>query len=381
MSKSSIAKQAVLPLLAPFLALSITAGMATLASVPQAAFAQSGSSSGAPVLQSTAPDRYVVVKGDTLWGISGKYLQQPWRWPELWRMNREQIHNPNRIYPGDVLVLDRSQSPARLSLVRGGMGGAGAGGTVRLSPQVRIDQDVQQAIPSIPPSAIEPFLTQPLVIEEGGLDKAPRVVGTQDSRFILGSGNVAYVTGVGTAGPSQVWNIYRAGKTLIDPDTKKSLGIEAVFLGTGHVVTGGDPATVQIISSRQEIGVGDRLVEAPAVTIPEYVPHPPKGDVHGRIIGLYNGLPTSETGSGAVVAINRGERDGLEKGNVLAILRVGQMVPDPDSKKSPDKAPQFKLPDERYGLLFVFRVFSGVSYALVMQSTRPVEPEDVVASP
>jgi hypothetical protein len=377
MSKSSIANSGLRnsgfasSVAWPRAALAILAG-AWLAMAPMRSFAQAAP----PTMQDNAPDRYIVEKGDTLWGISGKYLKEPWRWPELWRMNRDQIANPNRIYPGDVLVLDRSKTPPELSRAS----------TVKLSPQVRVGPLQggmgDQAIPAIPARYIEPYLSQPLVIEEGGLAAAPRIVSAEESRVYLGTGNIAYVTGIAPTGSgAALWNIYRPGKTLIDPDTGKPVGVEAIFLGTARVVRSGEPATIEILTSKQEIGVGDRLVPADAAGITSYVPHAPKVGVHGRIIGLYDGLPTSETGANSIIAINRGKRDGLEQGNVLALLRAGAIVPDPESDKSRDTAPKIQLPDERYGLVFVFRVFEGVSYALVMESSRPVDPADIVQTP
>lgn len=322
-------------------------------------------------LQDSAPDRYIVLQGDTLWSIAGKFLKEPFRWPEIWRMNQDQIKNPNRIYPGNVIVLDRSQNPPRLSLVSD---------TVKLSPQVHTEVMAEAAIPAIPAKVIEPFLTQPLVVEAAGLDKAPRIVATQENRVHLGPGGLAYVSGI-SSGQGSVWQIYRQGKALIDPETKATLGYEAVFLGTGRVQRTGEPATMEILNSRQEITSGDRLIAAPPASLAQYVPHAPKVFIRGRVIGMYDGLSTSESGRNSVVTINKGKRDGIEDGHVFALLRAGSTVADPDSSKSRDTAPTFRLPDERYGLLFVFRVFDAVSYALVMESTRPVAPADIIQTP
>ena len=321
-------------------------------------------------LQDNAPDRYIVEKGDTLWSIAGKFLKDPWRWPEIWRMNQDQLKNPNKISPGNVIVLDRTATPARLVL----------GNTVRLSPQIRTEDSADTAIPPIPPRAIEPFLTQPLVIEAGGLDKAPRIVATEENRVHLGAGGIAYAIGVGSD-TKTTWQIYRPGRALVDPDTKNVLGTEAVYLGTGRVTRPGDPATIEIVSSKQEISSGDRLVASGPVTIKQYVPRAPSVFFKGRVIGMYDGLPTSETGKNSVVAISRGKRDGVEEGHVLAVFRAGSAVPDRESTLSRDAAPTFSLPAERYGLLMIFRVFDAVSYALVMESTRPVTPGDVVQTP
>jgi len=324
-------------------------------------------------LQGDAPDRYIVERGDTLWSIAGKFLKEPFRWPEIWRLNQEQLKNPHRIYPGDVIVLNRGgqgQSQPQLSLLN----------SVRLSPGVRTEPLAQDAIPAIPPKAIEPFLSQPLVIEAAGLEKAPRIVGTEESRVHLGAGGIAYATGINSKVGS-LWQIYRPGKPLIDPETKATLGYEAVFLGTAQVRREGNPATMEITTAVQEISAGDRLIASQPVSLKQYVPRSPASSMRGHIIGIYDGLPTSEAGRDSIVAINRGKRNGLEEGHVLAIARAGSTVRDPESTKSRDAAPNFRLPDERYGLLFVFRVFDGVSYALVMESSRPVAPADIVQTP
>ena len=323
-------------------------------------------------LQDGAPDRYVVEKGDTLWGISGKFLKDPWRWPEIWRLNQDQIKNPHRIYPGDVIVLDRSKNPPQLTTM--------AAATVKLSPQVRAEQLSEAGIPAIPPKVIEPFLSQPLVIEEGGLANAPRIVGTQESAVYLGAGGIAYVSGMGES-KEPSWHMFRPGIPLIDPDTNRTLGYEARFLGTVRVMSFGEPATVRIVSSVEEIAAGDRLLPAGPAVLNQYAPHPPNSNIRGRIIAIYGTLTNSEGGKNSVVSLNKGSADGLEMGHVLAIWRAGRSIPDPQSARSRDYAPHFQLPDERYGLAFVFRVFSGVSYALILESSRPVRPGDVVETP
>jgi LysM domain-containing protein len=332
-------------------------------------------------LKENAPDSYVVQKGDTLWSIAIKFLKDPWRWPEIWRLNQEQIRNPHEIVPGSTIVLDRTgggpggdgQPQLRLQLGRGG-------GSERLSPKIYSEPLSAEGIPAIPAHVIEPFLTQPLVIENGGLAKAPRIIATQESRVYLGRDGIAYVTGFGGA-PEEVWQVFRQGRPLIDPDDNRTLGYEAVYLGTVRVTRGGDPATVQIVSSKQEMTTGDRLVAAGRPAPVKYAPHAPTKPLKGRVIGLYDGLRTSEGGTYSIVSINRGARDGVEHGHVLALYRRGAEVPDPESGLSRDNSPKFQLPDERYGLVFVFRIFDNVSYALVMQSSRQLAPGDVVQTP
>ena len=324
-------------------------------------------------LQDNAPDSYTVVRGDTLWGIAGKFLKDPWRWPEIWRLNQEQIKDPHWIYPGNVIVLDRAKTPPQLSLEQGQE-------TVKLSPQVRSEPLAAEAIPAIPTRVIEPFLSQPLVIEAGGLEEAPRIVATEENRVHLGPGGTAYVSGLG-ASKQVVWQIFRPGQPLIDPDSQRTLGYEAVFVGTGRIVRAGDPATMQIIASKQEASYGDRLLALAGPTINQYVPHAPRTAFEGRIIGLYDKLPTSEGGRNSIISLNKGQRDGLEVGNVLALYRSGNTIADPTSGLPPASAPTIRLPDERYGLVFVFRTFDAVSYALVMESTRAVTPGDWLRSP
>lgn len=323
-------------------------------------------------LQDNAPDRYVVVPGDTLWSIAAKFLKDPWRWPEMWKLNRDDIKNPHWIYPGDVIVLQRSKPEPELKM----------GDTLRLSPRVRSEDISKQAIPSIPPRIIEPFLTRPLVIEPDGLSNAPRIIAAQADRVYMGSDDVAYVSGIGDAKIDSLWQIYRPGKPLIDPERQKTLGYEAIFLGDSRVIKTGDPATIRIFGAQREIGKGDRLVAAGPITLNNYAPHAPTASIQGRIIATRDGL--RETGPQYVVTLNQGKSDGLEPGHVLALLRLGrtnlETIP---SRKwfAADKVEATKLPDERYGLVFVFRVFDQVSYALVMSASRPVLIGDVVTTP
>jgi hypothetical protein len=355
----------------------------------------------------TAPDRYVVQKGDTLWEIAGRFLRDPWRWPEVWQINKTQIRDPHWIYPGDVVVLDRDAR--RLSLQRGGGAGTSAG-TVRVGPQVRAEQTAQ-AISSIPQNAIEPWLDRPVVIEKGGLDNAPRVVATQEGRYNLGGGARAYVAGLDQSAPDQMLQIYRQGGPLLDPDTRTVLGYEAIYLGTARVKKPGDPTTVEIVSAVQEIGLGDRLVPVAKPPIVNFVPRAPTTDVVARVIAIYGdrgdgqGLLASfspalainrsandvygydarrEGGPMNVVSINRGARDGIEVGTVLALARDATVKFDRSvgpwylGKEAP---PAVQLPEERYGLLFVFRVFDNISYGLVMRADRPLVSGDVAMKP
>jgi len=318
----------------------------------------------APELADGAPARHVVVPGDTLWDIAAKFLKEPYRWPEIWRLNQEDIKNPHRIYPGQVVILDTSGDRPQLRIAESE--------ALKLVPRVYAT-DNRVAISSIPQQVIEPFLSEPLVVEARALDHAPRIVATQEDRVYVGTGNLAYVTGVN--GKAKSWQIYRPGKVLIDPETNETLGIEAISLGSARLIGEGEPATFQIVTSRQEIGRGDRLLPAVQPSLVSYAPHAPERDVAARIMSVYGGI--GEGGRYSIVTLSRGQRDGLEIGHVLAIYRNGREVAD----RFEGKESVYKLPDERYGLLFVFRVFDRVSYALVMNVTRPVVPGDLVRTP
>jgi LysM domain-containing protein len=345
-------------------------------------------------LKADAPDRYVVVPGDTLWGISTRYTDSPWRWPELWGMNREQIQNPHLIYPGMVLLLDRARgtlsiagapSGAQSGAQPGAPGGPAASGappsgTSRLAPRARAESLAEDAIPSIPLSAIEPFLARPLVIEPDGLDKAPTIVATEKDRVILAAGNTAYVRGIVEAG-EETWYVYRQGAPLVDPDTERTLAYEAIYLGTAQVTRAGNPATVVLTSAVQEVNAGDRLVAAGASPPPSYMPHAPSAQLRGRVIRIYGSVGrVGEAGPLQIISINRGRADGVEVGHVLALHSLGGTVRD-TTKGSSARDALIKLPDEPAGLSFVFRVFDRVSYALVMHVTRPISPLDVVRTP
>jgi len=324
-----------------------------------------------------APDQHLVVKGDTLWGISGKFLQHPWCWSQVWNLNRAQIANPHWIYPGQIVYFNRRTGRLGLSPDDGS-----DNGVTRLSPQERSEDMERDAVPSIPSSVIEPFLTQPLVIEADRLARAPRIVSAGDSHVFLGVKDKAYVRGALDGG--SVFQVFRPGKPLTDPDTKKVLGYEAFFLGTMKLVVaakpGSDVATFEVLSSKEEMGVGDQLVPLPPTPIINYAPHPPAQLTTARVMSIYGGV--SYAGQNQIVTINRGALDGLDIGAVLQLYHFGATVPDPTAKTGWfGNAPTIKLPDEQFGELFVFRVFQHISYGLIMQADRPLEVGDVAKSP
>lgn len=316
-------------------------------------------------LADNAPDSHVVQRGDTLWGISAKFLKEPWRWPELWRLNRDQVRNPHRIYPGQVLVLDRSAGRPALRLGR----------VVKLQPKV-YEEPSTEPVSSIPQKAIDPYLSEPLVVEADGMADAPKVIATQEDRVMVGAGNIVYVAGM--KGQARTWQVYRPLQPIVDPISNETLGYEAFFLGSARLLREGEPATLEIVNAKQEIARGDRLLPAERPEIVAYAPHAPDKQIEGNVITIYGGVgQTGETGRGNIVTINRGKRDGIEVGHVLALYRKGR-----DVEYREDGVKELhKLPEERYGLVFVFRTFDRVAYALVMDAERPVIPQDILRTP
>ncbi len=329
-----------------------------------------------------APDKHVVVKGNTLWGISATFLDNPWCWPQVWGMNREDIRNPHWIYPGQVVYFDRAGK--RLGLTPpGAAGAAGLPPLTRLSPQVRTEGLGREAVQSIPSGAIEPFLTQPLLVEEGELAGAARIVASADGHLYLGEGDRVYVRGDLKGGTS--FQVFRPGKPLKDPRTGDVLAHEAVYLGTvtlkAAAGAGSDVHTFTVASSRQEMGVGDLLLPAPPTPMRNYVPHAPERQVDARIVSVDGGVRYA--GQNQVVTVNRGSLDGLDVGSVLQLYHSGKTVSDPTAGNGVlgfGKS-MIKLPDEQNGSLFIFRVFKNVSYGLIMNVTSPVQVGDVARSP
>ncbi len=326
-------------------------------------------------LAANAPDAYTVKRGDTLWDISSIFLTSPWRWPELWGMNKEQIANPHLIYPGQSLRLVKSDGRARLELADGQAGQQGD--VIRLSPGVRDAGADRDAIPSIPARVIEPFLSKPAVVSPDELAKYARIVATQDQRVHVGVGDIAYARGIADERIER-YHVFRPARPLYDPDDverRAPIAYEAFYLGVAQMKKGGEVATLSILESAQEIGIGDRLVPITRQPVMAYVPRRPDAPIDGRIVSIYSGL--NETGTQSVVALNRGARHGVQVGYVLALLDSGETILD----RTSDRREYIKLPDERIGTMFVFRVFDDISYALVLRVTKPVKVGDRFMQP
>ncbi len=383
-------------------------------------------------LNPTHPDIYTVVKGDTLWGIAGRFLTKPWLWPQLWNANPH-IKNPDLIYPGDVLTLTYVDGKPALELSRSAQNSGGR--NVKLSPEVR-EYTHEEAIRAIPLDAIHPFLSRHLVLSEQELQTAPYVVSSQDQHLVNGSGNRIYVRGLPEGASVTRYTVYRKGDVVYNPKPGENevleyrakgdiLGYQAIHVGDVVVVRGGDPATAQLITAKREVLNGDRLFPAVEEQLPEFIPHAPAQEVHGNIVSLIDDV--WDTGRNHVVIINLGREQGMEPGHVLEIFQSSLSVRDDiktdlreqeddqrrlkfqysdqspvdqvfehlfnnirDTKRSVDKFfgvkfnsayDEVQLPSERVGELMVFRTFDNLSYALVMETTRPVHLSDSVGNP
>jgi len=316
-------------------------------------------------LKAGHPERYTVVKGDTLWGIAGRFLNDPWLWPKIWKRN-EQIQNPHLIYPGDVIVLTLDGGEAALKVLRRERP------TVKLSPTVRA-QPIEKPIPTIPPEAIMAFLSRPLVVDQNVLKHAGYVAAGQGDAIILGVGSHFYARGLGDA-LAESYDVFRPGTTFVNPETGEVLGHEAVYLGSARLLTPGDPSTLEVTRSEVEINPGDRLLPSPReVPLPYYFPEAPSRPVHGYILSALRGV--DEVGPSSIVGISLGEREGMKEGHVLRIKRNA------GTRRDPVTGEPFKLPLEDSGLLLIFRTFEKVSYGLILNSTQAVHVGDTVTTP
>jgi hypothetical protein len=351
-------------------------------------------------LAPNAPDSYTVKRGDTLWAISKLFLKSPWRWPELWGMNMTDIKNPHLIYPGQTLFLDKSNGRARLSTQRGGRSDSLE--TVKLSPRTRSSNLPDASIPTLQNNLIEPFLTEPIIVEEATLLAAPRFVSAQEGRVFISEGDRAYARSadglqLSTAdGNPRDFRVFRNATALKDPGTGEILGYEAQFVGRAKLIRGESvsavrgaeikagetaateiiPATLDIVRSKEEMRTGDRLLPEPPVELLTYTPRAPANAVEARIVSVY-GSAVANVAQNQVVVINRGTKDGMERGHILAIQTNGERLVD----KTGASFQNIKLPDERNGLLMVFRPFERVSYALVLTATQAVRVGDWLVNP
>lgn len=318
------------------------------------------------VLNPDHPQRYEVVKGDTLWDISGLFLKYPWHWPDIWHVN-PQIENPHLIYPGDVLTLVYRDGKPVLELTRGPV-------TYKMSPEMR-ETALRQAIPTIPIDALRPFLSRPNVVGADVLDSAPYVVASSEERLISGAGDIVYVKGI-NADDGKHYSIFRGDKVYRDPQTNEILGYEAIYTADAWLAVTAEISTAELRETSREVLIGDRLL--PVVDDQyeaNFYPHLPEDSFEGHIISVFDGV--SQVGQYQVVVLNRGEREKLEVGHALSIYQAGDVVRDIVSADPKDSV---TLPDEYAGVALVFKVFEKVSYAIVMKASRAIHVGDRVGA-
>lgn len=324
-------------------------------------------SSANPILANDYPERYTVVEGDTLWGISERFLRDPWRWPEFWQAN-PQVENPDLVFPGDVLVMTFiGGKPVLRSLRRDTIGH-----TVKLSPKQRVSRF--SAIPSIDPSAIQAYINSPLVTDVKELNESGYIVEGLDGRLLLGKYDQFYARKVDDEDAVE-YRVFRPGRHFVDPVSRESLGWEAVHVGDANMLKWGDTSRMSLLRTYQDVNVRDRLRPVfKREPLPFFFPKAPDNQkIRGTILETPN--QSTELGALSVVAINLGEREGVSPGDVFRIKSQR------DRREDPITGRPYFLPEENIGLLLVFRTFEKVSYALVTDTSRQVRPGDVLVSP
>jgi len=331
-----------------------------LLSISWAAWAQDAG----PELRSDHPERYTVVKGDTLWDISSRFLNNPWYWPEIWHVN-PQVSNPHLIYPGDRLALVYIEGKPRVTKV------GASDAVVKLSPQVR-SEPIDTPIPAIPLDAISSFLTETRIISAAELEGAPYVLEGEDGRIVTGAGDKVYARGDIAANKV---GVFRRSNTYVDPVTNEFLGLEARSIASGDISARNDDVlTLQLKRSSEEVRIGDRLMVSEDRAInTSFNPSAPDEEIDGLMISVDGGV--TQIGQYDVVVVNKGTREGLEVGNVLAVFKSGNLVRDPVTDET------IELPSERAGLLMVFQTYEKLSYGLVLKATRPLSVGDRVKNP
>lgn len=329
-------------------------------------------------LQSDAPDRYVVKKGDTLWDISATFLKQPWFWPEIWHVNPE-VLNPHLIYPGDVLSLYYVDGQPRIGINRGN--------DAKLSPTIRSTSLANDEPVSI--AALRPFMIRPSVVTEEELRNAAHVVGSVDDRMIYGTGDSIYIHKLQDQTIGAKYSIYRPNKKLYSPRRPKEvLGYEAIYATDARVTKQGNPATVILENGKREVLNGDRVLPIdinPADL--QFFPHAPPPHIEGTVISIFDAL--SGIAQYQVAVVDLGERDCIEPGHVIAINKAGRMENDEfHHRMRPDtdlwdigNNRKIQLPDEQSGVMMIFRTFEKVSYGLIMDAHRAIKVGDSASNP
>ncbi len=357
----------------------LTATEAAIQASPSNEITSSGPPPDANIINPSAPKSYVVKRGDTLWGIASMFLRDPWLWPEVWYIN-PQVANPHLIYPGDTLALAYgADGRPQIRLQQGG--------AARLDPRLR-SNPLDGAIPTIPYAAIAAFLSRPSILTPDQVKDSPYVLAFRDFHEVGGTGNEIYIRKLNAPERTR-FSVVHIGDPLRDPDDGTVVGYQGIYTGTALISKPGEVTKAVLVDAARETLRGDKVMPIDTDVPLNFVPSAPRTNVHGRIIAVVDG--TKVIGQYQIVAINRGARDGIANGTVLAIDRAGESVRDTYAhgasftRKTQDLGSSFakrvKLPDERVGTLLVFKTFNRVSYALILGATDTIALQDVVHNP
>ena len=327
------------------------------------------------------PETYIVQEGDTLWDISTVFLRDPWFWPEIWFKN-PQVENPHLIYPGDTLAIIYVGGERKVQVLSRGEEGSVLAQTsdglkiVKVSPRVR-SKSIDATIPSISIESIRHLIERPVIIDEDTLNNSAYVLSSLDNHLINSINDKLYVRKLDTSLGNGRYQIYRPDRALYDPITDELLGFQTLYVGESKLLLRGDPASVRVTNSEREILRDDRVMPMDNTIFErDFYPRPPSTEVRGEIVALLDAI--SQTGVYQTIAINLGNRDGVESGNILRIRRSGGVVHDKN-----EKDPRFlvKLPDEQVGMAMIIRAFDKMSYALIMEADFPIRVRDSVETP
>ncbi|HFC6220877.1 TPA: LysM peptidoglycan-binding domain-containing protein [Neisseria meningitidis] len=352
-----------------------------------------------------APERYTVKQGDTLWGISGKYLYSPWQWGRLWDANRDQIHNPDLIYPDQVLVLRHVDGEPRLGLEQ-----TDGIPVVKMSP----DKEVSgYGIPAIDVNFYRIFMRHPQIVSRKETAAAPRLLSGPEGRLLYTKGTRVYTKGLKEPGR---YLTYRINKNITDPDTGKFLGQEVAFSGivrsldytdsvleqrskqagerpkdneyhtrTHPLITPLRTPSIQplvVETAISEIQQGDYLMKMPEDTDRfNMMPHEPSRPVQAKIVSVFEG--TRIAGQFQTITIDKGEADGLDKGTVLSLYKRKKtmQVDLSNNFKSRDTVELISTPAEEVGLAMVYRTSKHLSSAIILENISDISVGDTAANP
>ena len=358
-------------------------------------------------LRPDAPAQYVVKSGDTLWSISGKYLYSPWQWPQLWGSNRDQIRNPQKIYPGQVLSLRYVNGQPRL-----GFDNSGGIPTIKLQPQIR-NLSSGYGISTIDVDFFRMFMQHPQVISKEQTREAPRLIAGPDNRVIYSTGDRIYADRQLEPGR---YLIYRIEQNITDPDTHKYLGQLVRFSGEAATLAGQNTALAErspkdaaslpedeyytrktplikvptrtaqplvITNSASEINKGDYLLKITDEHDPfQMMPHAPTTQIKGKIVSVMDGI--QEAGPYQTVTLNLGTNDGVDKGTVVSLYKKSRQLKadlSNESKKSRSVVKYLSIPAEEVGLALIYRVSDNLSSALIINASQAVQIGDLVMNP